>query len=169
MALSLEVLSLVDYIRRTGIPHRVTSTTGDTHSPGSYHYRPGTNGQGLAIDLAEPTPSVLSPGLLRIFDVFAPVEGDLAELIYTGAPYNIKDGQRVDRYAVNSHKDHVHIAVPKGTVFLPQGGVVDMTKLIAAFPYEAGYVIVAEDGAVYCFGCTYKGGLRWDGAKWVLR
>lgn len=176
--LSLEVHALAEYIRATGIAHRVTATLGrklspsnpcDPHSPGSYHCKPGTGGPGLAIDLAGPSPGAVAAELLPIFDAFQPVEHLLAELIYSGADHSIKDGKRVPRYAIDAHFNHVHVSVPKGTVLLPQGGVVDMTKLIAAFPYQDGYVLVAEDGAVYCFGCEYKGGLKWDGSKWILR
>lgn len=179
--LSLEVQALVEYIKRTGVPHRVTATLGryvdpgnpcDPHSPGSYHCKPGTSGQGLAIDLAGPSVGAVHSELLPIFAAFAGVESSLAELIYSGAPYSIKDGKRVPRYAVAAHWNHVHVAVRKGTVLVPnpvRGGVIDMTKLIAAFPYQDGYVLVAEDGAVYCFGCDYKGGLKWNGTNWVLR
>lgn len=118
---SLEVRHLISYISRQGVPFRVTDvSTPGVHTPTSYHYRQGTDGVGLAIDLAEPTPTQNTPGLLRIFAAFGAVESSLAELIYAGAPYNIKDGRRVPRYAVSAHWNHVHVAVPRGT-FLPQG------------------------------------------------
>lgn len=182
MAFSVEVQQLIQYLLNTGVKHRVTAITGtylgpgdpcSPHKPTSYHCKPGTAGTGLAIDVAEPTASHDSPGLLAIFASFAVVESNLAELIYASAPYNIKDGKRVPPYAVAEHHDHVHVAVNKGTFLLPVQGepVMPDVKLIAAFPYQAGYVLVAEDGAIYCFGCEYKGGLKWDSVSksWVLR
>lgn len=129
MALSLEVQQLVAYIASTGVPHRVTATTGkyvstsnpcSPHTPSSNHCQPGTGGTGLAIDIAEPHYSSNTPGLLAIFKAFAPVEKKLSELIYSGASYSIKNGLRVPRYAVSSHWDHIHVAVPRGTLLLPQ-------------------------------------------------
>ena len=56
--------------------------------------------------------------MLAIFNAFGPVEHLLYELIYSGAPYSIKDGKRVARYAIDDHWDHVHVAVDRG-VSLP--------------------------------------------------
>lgn len=171
---SKEVQALVAYIKRSGAPHRVTATLGqhvsntnpcDPHSPGSYHCRDGTGGIGLAIDLAEPGPSSLSPGLLRIFAAFAAVESSLAELIYAGAPYNIRDGKRVPPYAVDQHKNHVHVAVKRG-VFLstPVWSVKPMydppLQIVASLDCPTGGTwCVAPDGAIFSFGgAPYLGG-----------
>src|ERR1700752_23779 len=130
MALSQEVQQLIEYLVNTGVPHRITAILGtyvsagdpcSPHTPTSYHCKPGTAGDGLAIDVATPTATVDSPGLLAIFAAFGAVESKLAELIYAGAPYNIKDGKRVPPYAVTQHHNHVHIAVPKGTFLVPKG------------------------------------------------
>lgn len=126
---SAEVNGIIRYLMGTGVPFKVTDiNTPGVHTPGSYHYREGTGGTGLAIDLAALTPSWNSPGLLEIFAHFGPVESQLAELIYSGAPYNIKDGRRVPRYAVEAHWNHVHVAVPKGT-FLKEPAMPDDPNL----------------------------------------
>lgn len=169
--LSLEVHGIIRYLTNSGVKFRVTDyDTPGIHSPTSYHYAEGTGGTGLAIDVAGLTPSYNSPQLLAIFSAFGPVESRLAELAYRGAPYNIKNGIRVAPY---DKYDHVHVAVPKGTILakeIPMEPVPpEHKKIIAAFPHEAGYVLVAADGAVYCFGCVYKGGLQWDGENWQLR
>lgn len=101
----------------TGVPFKVTDiNTPGIHTATSYHYQAGHGAIGLAVDLAGLAPSVDSPQLLRIFAQFAAVESQLAELIYAGAPYNIKNGRRVPLYAADQHHNHVHVAVPYGTV-----------------------------------------------------
>jgi hypothetical protein len=116
---SREVEGIIGYLARQGVPFRVTSTTGGDHSTNSYHHRAGTGGDGLAVDFAEPQPSFNSPGLAAIFAAFRPVERQLAELIYSGGSYSIKHGARVNRYAIKTHWDHVHVAVPRGVFLAP--------------------------------------------------
>ena len=119
MAYSLEVRHLIGYVASKGVKFTVTDVnTPSIHVDGSYHYQEGTDGVGLAIDIAGPTPGILTPALRMLFDIFVPVERQLAELIYAGASYNIKNGVRVPPYAVTTHKNHIHVAVPRGT-FLP--------------------------------------------------
>lgn len=113
---SLEVTHLRGYLKASGVPHRITSTV-RSKLP-SKHAQKGTNGQGLATDAAGPKPARNTPEMLAIFKAFEPVEHLLYELIYSGAPYSVKKGKRVPRYAVEDHWDHVHISVEKG-VFLP--------------------------------------------------
>lgn len=126
MSLSAEVLGIIGHVYKSGVPHRVTDVySPGVHSAGSYHYRAGTGGYGLAVDLAGPSPSRNSPQLLAIFAAFQIVESRLAELIYSGAPYSIKDGKRVRKYAISTHWDHVHVAVPRGTVL--STGVITMS------------------------------------------
>lgn len=152
-----EFEAIVAYLKGTGTPHRVTSTAGGVHAPGSYHY------QGCAVDFAEPTPSRNTPGLLAIFAAFGPVESRLAELIYSGAPHNIKDGKRVPRYAVNAHWDHVHVAVKPG-VFLPHPKPVEvkpmydppiiMPDIVASLKAPGGGVwLLGVHGEIYAFEC----------------
>lgn len=188
--LSLEVRSLVEYIRRSGVPFRVTATLGryvspanpcSPHSPGSYHCKPGTDGSGLAVDLAEPVPSHDTPGLLRIFAAFGAVESNLAEALYYDAPYTIKNGKRVNgftaygRTVMEHHRDHVHIAVPLGTLLVPKDFLGDPPRpgvrpmydpplgpIAAVWQDATGNVLaaVSPDGDVYAWGCTYAGGVR---------
>lgn len=133
--LSAEVQALVEYIGRSGVPHRVTATLGryvspsnpcDPHSPGSYHCKPGTGGSGLAIDLAGPSTGAVSSELLPIFATFSVVESRLAELYYSGAPYGIRNGKRItiEKSIRDTHWNHVHVAVPKGTVLVQKGSLV---------------------------------------------
>lgn len=155
-----EFEAIIAYVARTGVPHRVTSTTGGQHAPGSYHYK------GCAVDLAEPKPSRNTPGLLAIFAAFGPVEGQLAELIYSGAPYGVKNGKRVPRYAVANHYDHVHVAVKPGTFLVPtEPKPLEVSPMydppfriagavVASLNAPAGGAwVLTEDGAIYAFGC----------------
>jgi hypothetical protein len=118
--ISDEDRAILQYLRdakaATRVDVVVTSTT--DHPPGTTrHLRRGTNGIGLALDCRNRTRGD-RPGLhLSVFALFEPVEHLLFELIYSGAPYSIKAGKRVPRYAVTTHWDHVHVAVDLG-VFL---------------------------------------------------
>lgn len=155
--LSLEVHGLIRYMADSGIPFKVTDIdTPGIHTSTSYHYAEGTNGDGLAVDFAGLTPSRNSPELRRIVDRFMPVRHLLAEFLH---PWNRAD-----------HPDHVHVAVHKGTILKTEGTMPTIDKpLLTAFAYQDGYVIVATDGAVYCFNCEYHGGLQWNGSVWILR
>lgn len=122
---SLEVAGIKQFLKNSGVPHKITATVGryisvdnpcSPHSSTSIHCAQGTGGRGRAADAAWTSPSWDSPQLLAIFNAFKPVEKKLSELIYAGAPYNIKNGVRVARYAVASHHNHVHIAVPLGVI-----------------------------------------------------
>lgn len=112
---------MVALVRTFGLPHRITDVnTPGVHTPGGYHYKPGTGGNGLAIDLAWTTPYALNPtgaraGMLALCKALEPYEHRFAELICSHLPYSIKDGRRVARYAVSAHYDHIHLAVPFGT------------------------------------------------------
>lgn len=107
----------------TGIDVVATCTT-DHPAGATRHLQPGTNGRGLAIDCR----------LRRrgndihraVFELFVPIQRQLYELIYADppsdgrtdgrfGPYNIKAGKRVAPYAVSEHRDHVHVAVNRGT------------------------------------------------------
>ena len=56
------------------------------------------------------------------------------------------------------------IDIQKGTVPV---ATTPPNKPIASFPFQSGYVIVMDDGSVYCFGCMYMGGLQWNGSEWI--
>jgi hypothetical protein len=170
VAYSLEVQGIVNHLHASGVTYRVTDVnTPGVHSATSWHYAEGTGGKGTAVDFAGPTPSRNSPELLAIFAAFTDVESQLVELAYLGAPYNIKNGKRVAPY---DKDNHVHVAVRPGTFLgaketkVPE---VEKPTIVTAFSHEGGYVLVMSDGALYCFNCTYQGGLRWDGQAWVLR
>lgn len=105
---SKETKALADYLASTGILHRVTSINSGKHATNSYHYK------NLAVDFAGPTPGRDTPALMAVFNAFLPVADTLAELIYANAPFNIKNGKRVPRYAESIHHDHVHAAVKAG-------------------------------------------------------
>lgn len=178
---SLEVRSIIAFIEQKGVPFRVTATGGtyvspanpcSPHSPGSYHCRTGTGGVGLAVDLAEPTASHDTPGLLRIWAQFGVAESSLAEGIYYDAPYAIHNGKRVNGFAIygrtvmEQHRNHVHIAVNKGTMLMPlppngsaQGGGLmpdyEMQGSVVAFvptPSGNGYYVVTDAGEIFGFG-----------------
>lgn len=117
-ALSREDRALIAYIGASGVPHRVTTTTNHSQLTNagykSRHVMVGTDGMGLAIDVAGPTAGRDTSALRAIFDAFLRVEHELHELIYAGAPFNIKNGRRVAPYAVRDHHDHVHVSVDRG-------------------------------------------------------
>lgn len=104
---------LVTAFRQEGPPGRFTS--GYRPSSSTYH------GRKRAADFAGPTPSpVPTPAMDRIFDFWASF-GNLQELIYAGAPWNILGGQRLPINAVpqdlyDLHKNHVHVAMGLGGI-----------------------------------------------------
>jgi hypothetical protein len=99
-----------------GPSHRVTSTTGGTHSKTSLHYK------GQAVDFGGPTPSVDSPALDALFDFWLQFAPYAAEIIYAGknrggGARSIKNG-RVFNYGSSTnaaHHNHVHVG------FTPDG------------------------------------------------
>jgi hypothetical protein len=121
MAESREVAALRQYIKDSGLPHRVTSTTGGTHSKTSRHYQMGTDGKGLAVDFAGPRPND-SLTMTAIFQVFGKIAGELHELIYKGPGVSatVKAGRWGDplrQYGAatwQAHTNHVHVSVDRG-------------------------------------------------------
>lgn len=128
MSESREIQAIRRYMVDSGIPHEVTATLGRfispanpcaPHSAGSYHCAPGTDGAGLAVDFAGPHLAD-ELDMASIFHAFMQVSGQLAELIHnpTGA---LKDGRIVDGARAfglpvwSGHRNHVHVAVRKGT------------------------------------------------------
>jgi len=99
---------LQQMMSRSGLPYRVTSTTGGQHSQASYHYK------GQAIDVAGPRPGVDTPEMAAIAQYLYRNYGNgLAELIYAGPggiglkngrPFNYSNG------ILQSHRNHVHVA-----------------------------------------------------------
>ncbi len=82
----------MDVARKMGLT--ITSTTGGTHAPGSYHY------SGRAIDVAG-SPSAMA----RFYRYFA--SKSPTELFYDPLG-GIKYGQQIG--AIGGHSDHVHVA-----------------------------------------------------------
>lgn len=117
--MSAETDAIIKYLRDSGVPFQVTSINTGGHAKGSFHFKMGTGGKGLAVDFDDfSTPQTNTPGLDAIWEAFTLVEGQLAELGYTGAPYGIKFGKRVAPY---DKDNHVHVAVPRGTILVWPG------------------------------------------------
>lgn len=117
MAYSAEVLGIIAAVRATGVPHRVTDIDSPGHIKGSWHYRLGSGGAGLAVDFAGPVPSRDSDALAAVYEALEPYGPLTAELIYSGPGGGFwKNGQRVPPYSAAGHHDHVHVAVPVGTI-----------------------------------------------------
>lgn len=155
--MSAETNALIAYLRHTGVPHRVTSITGGTHSDGSRHYL------GLAVDFAGPRPGRGTHELRAIFGAFTPIEGQLYELIYSGASYSIKNGQRVPRYAVDTHWNHVHVSVDRGfswappevrPMYSPPLNIAIVAHLKAP---SGGVWVLGQDGGVFSFDSPFYG------------
>jgi TP901 family phage tail tape measure protein len=95
----------------------ITSTTGGTHAPGSYHY------QGRAFDASNsssPTPQMMS----YFMDAAGKYGKNILELFYDPAGWFIKNGGKVSG-AIGGHSDHVHTAMQRGgMVGLQRGGKV---------------------------------------------
>lgn len=116
---SRENAAIDAYLTAAGVAHRITSTTTGVHAPNSYHFRPGTDGVGLASDIAGLRAGDAT-ALRAIFNAFSPVANQLAELIYYdpagGITRQVKHGQWVAAYdTAPDSRNHVHVAVERGT------------------------------------------------------
>lgn len=85
----------------------------------------GYHGLGRAVDFSvagHNNAGYNAPGLKKIFDALLPIGGNLAELILAGAPFNVKNGQKVPGYAwgqpgqPGNHWNHVHAALENGGI-----------------------------------------------------
>jgi hypothetical protein len=182
VTISREAQAIIDFVEATGLPYRVTDVDGPGHAKGSYHYRQGTGGVGLAVDLAGVTPGitpVTAAQMSAVYHVFLAVAAQLAELIYSGSGVTVavKNGRRVDGatyYGATTwadHRDHVHVAVPRGIFLTPLSHALGTLSTggqmagdpnrpnvnapimgIAATPTGKGYWLVAADGGVFAFG-----------------
>lgn len=162
--LSLEVRSLlayVEHLRSKGMDVVVTSTTDHAvRSLSGYlsrHRVRGTSGLGLAIDCRLRTRG--NDIHREVFDAFVPMERQLYELIYAGAPFNIKAGRRVPPYAVSSHRDHVHVSVNTGTMVhvTPQ-------EVAVRFPNHRFIRIPDDDRRFYSYDPATGAVFAWNGA-----
>jgi hypothetical protein len=155
---SPEVESIVGYLKSTGVDVKFTSTI----RPGAITNsgKPSYHSVGLACDCAGPSPSRDSDGLARIFGAFQPVEAQLAELIYAGpqVDYNIKNGQRVGKYAQSIHHNHVHVALAKGHFLDPLN-----TRVAPESDERVNEADRSEDMAEPMDGLSAP-----DGGVWVL-
>lgn len=164
--ISNEDRSIIGYIRDSGTPYVVSCTINHalktTSGHPSRHRQQGTNGEGLAVDIVGPHGERLNNELLYIWQEFAKVESQLYELIYKGAPYQIKAGQHqpasfYGAAVMSQHDDHVHVAVNRGTALhfpkpthsIPIG---DTAVKMLATKTGLGYYIFHADGSVHCHG-----------------
>lgn len=177
MTISREAQSIIDYVEASGLPYRVTDVNGPGHAKGSWHYAQGTGGIGTAVDLAAVTPgvnAVTAVQMKAIYHVLLDQAANLAELIHAGPGITVavKDGRRVDGATFYgpvtwaAHRNHVHVAVRRGTFLSHPIGTLSkeapvaenvypaQAEVVAAFPTPSGkgYWIVTADGAVFAFG-----------------
>lgn len=147
----------------------VTSTTGGTHAPTSWHYAPGTDGKGLAVDLASRVAPGDIGGMLAINDQIIQMIplSMIKELIFAGGVC-VKNGHIVDglrtfgRDVLAAHGYHVHLAVVRGFTYTggPEMPADDPNKVnlnapivgMAATPTGKGFWLCAADGGVFAFG-----------------
>lgn len=148
---SREVSALVAYADSTGVAHRVTDIDGPGHAPNSYHYSKGTNGMGLAVDFGGATIGLTpatSKQMVALYRAFLEVAPQLTELIHNapGITRAVKNGRLVDGLATYgpvvwaAHKNHVHVAVPRGVYLTPRPAAVAGTgpPTVTAHSYPGG-------------------------------
>lgn len=192
MTTSREVQSIIDYVESTGLPYRVTDiNTAGVHATHSLHYAQGTDGVGLAVDFGGAIPGVTPATLQQMGDIWRAlfhVAPQLAELIHNqpGITKAVKNGRIVNGLAFYgsttwaAHRNHVHVAVPRGLFLTPlshpigtlaqEAAMPDDPQIvdvdaepvgIAGTPTGDGYWILTADGGVYAFGdARYFGGVR---------
>lgn len=130
---SREAQAIIDFVESTGLLYRITSVVRYPKvgaRPRSYHEQKGTDGLGLAVDLAGTTPGINRATVIQmtaLYHALLDLAPQLAELIYNapGITVAVKDGRRVDGAAVYGpvtwadHRDHIHVAVPRGVFLTP--------------------------------------------------
>lgn len=151
--LSREVEALIAFVDATGLPHRVTSTIGGRHAPSSRHYADGTDGKGLAVDLAGPERGD-TKAMTAIYRVLLTQADQLHELIFwaPGVDTLVRRRTRVvpsvyDPSVLTQHRSHVHVSVDKG-VFLdmPEVAVPDAEELPNLVDLKFFIPVVGTDG-----------------------
>lgn len=168
--ISDEVEAMLDYLlcaKEAGLDVVATSTTDHPIKTASgnvsRHRMAGTNGEGLAIDCRRRQRG--SDIHRAVFDAFVLVEHDLQELIYSGAPFNVKAGQRVQPYAVSAHHDHVHVSVVKGTILAWPGTRTTTPQEVAAmFPNHRFVRIDGDAMKFYSWDPSECSVYAWNGA-----
>lgn len=133
----------------------ITSTTGGTHAPGSYHY------QGRAFDASNGTNT---PEERNYFLAAASKwGGKMLELFYDPIGWYIKNGSKVPG-AIGGHSDHVHTAMQQGgLVGLMRGGPAEhaVVKNVGKFLLGRGFDFRATAGIL---GNAWREGL-WNPAQ----
>lgn len=130
--MTVEVDSIINYLKSTAVEFIVTDiNTPGEHTKGGNHYLAGTPSasgwQGLAIDAAHKRGGAPnSAELLSIFSKMWDVKNQLQELYYSGpgVSYMVRNGITqiktvIPKSIINTHHNHVHIAVRKGTFLQP--------------------------------------------------
>lgn len=133
--LSREVKAIIAFLDDSGLPHKVTATLGRyvsisnpcaPHTARSNHCAAGTDGKGLAVDVAGVTPGT-SPAavaqMTAVYNALKPVAAQLSELFFNapGVTQVVKNGrwrnglETLGAATWTAHRNHIHIAVPKGT------------------------------------------------------
>ena len=171
----------------------VSSANSGGHSGTSWHYAPGTDGKGLAVDLVDPAGpgwdsealSLINSQVIRFIPLAL-----IKECIYSGpGSICVKNGRVVPASfygaaVVGRHHNHVHLAIAKGftynspEVFVPADDPnrVNVNAPIAgmaATPTGRGYWLVGMDGGVYAFGdAVFYGNVEFvkpDNQSWLPR
>jgi hypothetical protein len=176
MTPSREVEALIAYVDAAGIPHRVTATTNHArHTKAgnvSRHVMAGTDGDGLAVDFAGPTPGDRA-AMLAIYERLLEVWPQLHELIYGGPGITELVRRRVRvvplAYGIdvlNAHLNHVHVSVDLGTFLTPKEkpmpddpnlanmtGPVELHLVVSAEGQCTGYYMFSPaTGELHSFG-----------------
>lgn len=131
----------------------ITSTTGGTHAPGSYHY------SGHAFDASN---GVGTPEE-RSYAIAAAQRwgSNILELFFDPLGWYIKDGQKVSG-AIGDHSDHVHTAMEQGGLIqhlLASGGYIDASAAQENVALDIGKTLLNN-------GLNYKGASGIIGNAW---
>jgi hypothetical protein len=172
MTPSREVRAIIAFVESTGLPHRVTDIdTPGVHVADSRHYAPGTDGRGLAVDLAGSVPGDTA-AMFAIYRALLTQAGNLHELIYWGPGVDVLVRRRVkvvpsayDPSVLAAHRNHVHVSVDLGTFLEPWEVPVpddetlpNLTDLKFFVPVVdqagkcTGYYMVSSTGEVHGWG-----------------
>lgn len=175
---SRETQAIIDFVKAAGIPHRVTGIVGtwksvdnpcSPHTAKSLHCAEGTSGKGLAVDFGGSVPGVTAVTVAEmavIWHLFEPQAPKLKELFFNGPGITrvVKNGLWRDGLATlgpttwTAHKNHLHVAVGKGTFFTPSVPPVLLEvrpmwdpplHVVDFLPYwsgSGGYMLFADGG-----------------------
>lgn len=164
--LSAEVRAILSFLAASGVPHRISSTYRLTNTR---HGWPGTDGWGLAVDIAGPKAGRDTPELKAVFEVFRPVRNQLRELYYSGpdAGYNVRRGEVVPVATIpdsirRGHHDHVHVSVVKGIFLTPQVKRSNPQLVVGQLlrgdmrPYQISVTLDSDGNGYYDIPSLYK-------------